>query len=199
MIRTFLAAIAAVLLSSCATANFDTQHKLGDVRGISGAQVYIYSFLDVRDGDLGARMVGAVNEQIGAQLAAHGVESALVTYRETDAARYTARSGSVMIPVEDIIASQLPQEEALGADYRLIIVPSEMMIYGANQSYVINWDLIDVRTGSLIWTTSLRGNRTIWWAADEDSTRRAQIFVNGVIEQMASSGLFQPFAPGPVI
>ncbi|MGH6950052.1 MAG: hypothetical protein ACREH4_04225, partial [Vitreimonas sp.] len=59
---TWLAAPALVLLCACATANFTT--KTGEARSIAGSQVFIYSFLDVRQDELGQRMIENVNQQL---------------------------------------------------------------------------------------------------------------------------------------
>jgi hypothetical protein len=194
MFRSLLVVIAAIALSSCATARYVTPDKLMDVPGISGAQVYIYSFLDLREADLGERMVAEVNERLRADLAERGIQTELVTYRQTQTDREPSRGLTVMIPVDRIVASQLSQEQALGADFRLMIIPSDMRIYGSNQSYEINWDLVDISTGEVVWTTRLQGGRTIWWSTGEDPEGRARAFVYGVIRQMELSGLFRPYA-----
>ncbi len=189
----WLLAPALLLLSACATANFQTDTKLGGAPSIVGSQVYIYSFIDLRETDFGDAMVNAVNRQLVERLAERSVVAQVVSYAETTAGKFTARGGgSVMIPVAEIIASRLEEEAAMGADYRLIIVPSQITIYGATQQYDVRWELVNVTSGRVVWMTALRGNRTVWYSHNEDAEGRAATFVNGVIAEMDNSGLFAP-------
>jgi hypothetical protein len=185
----WLVAPALLLIASCATANYASKAPDQSAQSIAGAQLYIYSFLDARSGDLGERMVAQVNEQLTARLTERGVASRIVTYADTTD---KPAVGTIMVPVQEIIASRLEEEAEFGADFRLIVMPSDMMIYGANQNYEITWELIDVQTGEIVWTTTLSGSRTVWWNQNEASEGRARTVVDGLIEQMAASGLFNP-------
>jgi hypothetical protein len=177
-------------VAACATANFQTNTKIETSARLPGAGVFIYSFLDLRDQDFGAAMVQQVNAQLVAQLNARGVTTDIVTFRESSRGRATSVTGTVSIPVDNIIRDNLAREQVLGADYRLIIVPSDITIYGSNHSYRLIWDLIDVRTGEIVWSANMNGNRTVWWNQNEDAEGRAETFVSGLIAEMTSSGLF---------
>lgn len=190
----FVALAAAVVLSACATANFSTPKGSGPV--ITGSQVYVYSFLDLRNDDLGARMVAQLNEQLRSRLSEHGVETQLVTFRETPQGRYTSVTGSVSVPVREIVEENGQNEEDFGADYRLLIMPTQMTIYDAAQNYQIIWDLVDANTGEVVWSSTMRGNRTVWYSANEDAEGRAATIVDGVISQMVAGNLITAAAPG---
>ena len=184
-----VAAAGLLLVAGCATASFSSKHSNENARSIAGAQLYIYSFVDARSSDLGTQMVAQVNEQLIARLNERGVASRMVTYGDTTD---KPAVGTVSIAIEEIIASRLGEEAEFGADFRLIIMPSQMNIYGATQSYEVAWELIDIRTGETVWSTTLSGNRTVWYRQDEDAEGRARTVVDGVIEEMAASGLFNP-------
>ena len=185
-----VAAAGLLLVASCATASFSSKHSNENARGASPApSSTFYSFVDARSSDLGTQMVAQVNEQLIARLNERGVASRMVTYGDTTD---KPAVGTVSIAVEEIIASRLGEEVEFGADFRLIIMPSQMNIYGATQSYEVAWELIDIRTGETVWSTTLSGNRTVWYRQDEDAEGRARTVVDGVIEEMAASGLFNP-------
>lgn len=188
MFKWIAALAAAVVLNACATANFSAK---GEGPALTGSHVYIYSFIDVRNNDLGPRMIAQVNEQLRARLAEYGVETRLVTFRETSYGRYTSVTGSVAVPVPQIVEQNARAEQEFGADYRLVIMPTQITIYDAAQNYQITWDLFDVNTGEIVWSSSMRGNRTVWYSADEDAEGRAATIVDGLINQMVASNMLQ--------
>jgi hypothetical protein len=176
-----------VLAASCATATYASKNEPGSAESIYGSQVYVYSFLDVRSSDLGRGMVEQVNQQLLSQLNARGVAAQIVTYGDvTD----KIAVGTVQVPVDEIIASYGPQEAEFGADFRLVVMPTQMTIYGATQDYQVSWQLMSVETGEVVWSTTLSGGRTVWWHQNEDSEDRARAVVDGLIAEMAASGLF---------
>lgn len=191
----FAAALA--VLGACATASFETAAKPGTLPAITGAQVYVYSFLDIRNSDLGAAMVAAVNQQLVARLAERGVEAQVLTYSEATGKPVAGWAGTVSVPIAQILAEHRDEETSFGADYRLIIMPASMNLYGANQSYQIRWSLVDAASDREMWMTTLRGDRTVWWSQNEDAEARAATFVNGVIAEMTGSGLLAAAATEP--
>lgn len=188
--RRILYAAAAIVLSGCATASFNTTNKLGPPPALGGANVYVYSFLDLRNSDLGTRMVQEVNTQLVAQLAAHTVTAEVMTYAQASEGKVPP-FGTVMVPVGEIVQSNLGREQEFGAEFRLIIMPSQMNLYGATQSYEVNWSLVEIATGETVWSTTMRGDRTVWWSQDEDYQSRAETVVLGVIDQMVAGDLFR--------
>ncbi len=185
------------LLTACATATFDTPAKLGQRESITGTQIYVYSFLDLRRRDLGGGMVEAVNRQLGERLAERGVETRFLTYSEATGKPVTGWPGSVSVPVARIVADHLNEEIGFGAEYRLLAMPSSMNLSGAGQRYQVLWSLVDVASGDEVWRTTLNGGRTVWLLQDEDAEARAAMFVDGVIAEMTRSGLLAP-ASSPV-
>ena len=71
-----------------------------------------------------------------------------------------------------------------------MVFPSMVTTTGANIDSQINWTLIDAKTDKPVWTTKQSSSRTIWWNNDEAPESRAKQFVDGVMAQMAASGLF---------
>jgi hypothetical protein len=188
---TFAVASACLVLSACATARFESAAQPGAVVPlISGSQVYVYSFLDIRNADLGAPMVAAVHQQLVARLAEHGVEALVLTYGAATGKPVDLGTGTVRVPVERVVQGNSEVEAGFGADYRLIILPARMTLTGAGQNYRIDWTLVEVATGRAVWSTILRGGRTVWWNTSEDAEGRAAMFVNGAMAEMASAGMF---------
>ena len=194
-----LAVVAA--LGACATARFETAAKPGTLPAITGTQVYVYSFLDIRNSDLGAAMVAAVNQRLVARLGERGVEARVLTYSEATGKPVAGWAGTVSVPIAQILAEHRDEETSFGAEYRLLIMPASMNLYGANQSYQIRWSLAEVASDREMWMTTLRGDRTVWWSQSEDAEARAATFVDGVIAEMTGSGLLAPPAPAtaPVV
>jgi hypothetical protein len=202
IMKKLLGMLLALALSACATTSFTTKTSTTDAR-LTGQHLYIYSMLDLRTSDFGAAMVGGVHDQLRARLGDRGVTTEMLTYADTlDGRPLTPQNQTVRIPLERIIAENQTREQDFGATYRLIVVPASMRIQGAGQSYDVNWVLIEIPTNRVVWSTTLQGSRTIWWSQNEDPARRATAFVDGVIAQMESSGLFDathvaPAAPTP--
>ena len=193
--RRFAGFLLAFVLSACATASFTTKSAATDAR-LSNQHLYIYSMLDLRASDFGVSMVSAVHDQLRARLGQHGVTTEIVTYADTlNGKPLTPQNGTVRIPLEQIISSHQAQEQTFGASYRLIVMPASMQISDMGQSYDVNWVLIQIPSNRVVWSSTLQGSRTVWWSQNEDAMRRAMTFVDGVIAQMESSGLFGDATP----
>jgi hypothetical protein len=196
-----LGVVLALALSACATTSFATKATTTDAR-LANQHLYIYSMLDLRANQFGGSMVADVNQRLRARLAERGVTTELVTYADTLDGKAPAQFESVQVPLAQIVIAHEPQEQAFGATYRLIVMPTSMRIGGAGQSYDVNWVLMEISSSRVVWSTTLQGSRTIWWSQSEDANGRATAFVDGVIAQMESSGLFgaapaAPTAPSP--
>src|SRR5689334_1261288 len=189
IMRKLLGVLLALALSACATATFSTKTTATDTR-LTNQHLYIYSMLDLRANQFGATMVAEVNQRLRARLAEHGVTTEMVTYADARDDKAPAQFESVQVPLAQIVIAHEPQEQAFGATYRLIVMPASMRIGGAGQSYDVNWVLMEISSGRVVWSTTLQGSRTIWWSQSEDASGRATAFVDGVIAQMESSGLF---------
>ncbi|HET6231099.1 MAG TPA: hypothetical protein VFE05_13580 [Longimicrobiaceae bacterium] len=159
---------------------------------VSVPSVYVYSFLDLRAADLGPRMIGGVEQQLASALRSHGVESEQHRFSEDPISAEFARvHGTERIPVREVIARNAADEGRFAAPYRLIIFPMQTTQSGSWYYYDFRWTLQDAKTQRVVWSTTSRGRHLNWMRSDENSTKRAQVIVDGVIGEMVSSGLLK--------
>jgi hypothetical protein len=195
-LRITFAIVAAIELAACATTSFERTTTIQSGTEVAGASVVVYSFLDVRKDFFGEQMLAMMHSQLEDQLKTRGVNARVVVYKHT--ARETDFTSLLMgmnrnvvsVPIKTYMLSQRPEEEKRGDKYRLMVFPSMVTTTGANIDSQINWTLIDTKTDKPVWTTSQNTSRTIWWNNDEAPETRSKQFVDGVLTQMASSGLF---------
>lgn len=187
---------AAMALSACASLNYSSTENPTHVT-LVGSQVYVYSFLDIRNSEFGTRMVRAANEQIVEGLGARGVQSEFITYHQTEAGMATtSEGGSMVIPIDQIVASRRAYEQQIGADFRLLVIPSQMLVNSAAHDFEVRWVLVDTSDNRTVWQSTLRGSRTVWVGGnDSDPENRARRFVEGLFVQMQQRGLFAPATP----
>lgn len=179
------------LLSGCATNEFAATKSEVAGLNIKGAHVYVYSFLDVRDPELGPTMTAEVNAQLTKALAAADVQAKVLPFKASEIGRYsTLTNGNVRIPVRETVFANLAQEREFGAQYRMVIFPSNMQLQGAWKHYDIKWDLFDAQSGKLVWSTTSHGKHMTTWKVDEDPQPRAKIIVDGIIAEFKNSHLY---------
>ncbi len=190
---TLLAVILAVGLSACAS-----KPRFNESTPIySGTQpvtsLFIYSFLDVREQSLGKNFLRELERQLKDELSSHGVQSRQLSSLDSP---YMAsfslgstqtgylRTG-ISVPVAEVIQDNASVESASGASHRLVMFPKLIHRYGDGPPiYEVNWDLIDVRTGRLNWSVTSSTMHGVWLHNDEKPVERAQLMVQGIIEQM---------------
>lgn len=157
---------------------------------IRGSKVYAYSFLDLRDAELGADMLSQIDAQLTQSLASANVAMKVLRFKDSEPGRsFATTSGGMSVPVRQTIDSNLSEEKAQGTDYRLVVFPSKITLSGAWKFYDIRWDLIDVRTGRAVWSSASQGKHLTMWKNDEDPEARAKVIVDGVVAEFKKSGL----------
>lgn len=195
-LRIAIALAAAMALSACATTNFASTTTIQSGTEVAGTSIVVYSFLDVRKDFFGEQMLTMMHNQLEDQLKQRGVNARVVVYKhaapETDfkSLFLGVNRNIVSIPLKTYLQSQRPEEEKRGDKYRLMVFPSMVTTTGANIDSQINWTLVDAKTDKAVWTTKQSTSRTIWWNSDEAPETRSKQFVDGVMAQMATSGLF---------
>ncbi|GAA0643901.1 hypothetical protein [Brevundimonas lenta] len=190
LIGLIASALFALALSACATNEFSDTRTTPGFQSVRGSPIYIYSFLDVREQYFGPTMLTTFDRMLQDQLAAKGVKSELLRFKESEPAmEFILSDATARLPVGDVVASNKSAESALNARYRLVIFPVAFT-QATTQTYQINWMLIDVDTGRTVWRTTSSGVRTIWASHDEDAENRAKLIVDGIIAEMSGSGLF---------
>ena len=157
---------------------------------IRNDKVYVYSFLDLREGMFGATMLAAVNQQITDKLAAAGVKAKVLSFKATDTGRYfPVTQASADIPVDKVIAANSHDEADFGARYRLIVFPLATETQGAWVIYDLRWELVDVRSGQDVWIVKSHGSHMVMLQADEQPESRAAEVVDDFIAQLRKYGL----------
>ena len=144
---------------------------------LRGSLVYVYTFLDARQKELGVRLVDEVNRRLVDDLNAQGVRTKVLRFVDSpegsnipseDIERFTmlfglysrnvnlGRSG-FFIPVPQIVEANRTDEIASGAKYRLIVFPQDINP-GFGARYTIRWSLYDTATSQRVWSYAYGGH-----------------------------------------
>jgi hypothetical protein len=189
--------VAVLSVAGCATApKFHTQ-LTPVVLPINS--VYIYSFLDVREKQLGVNFLQAVQHDLQDELTQHGVRSKQLWFNSSpqraefslneSAPRGLRRESTVRIPVLEVIGGNASDERAFGASYRLVMSPSDITNSGVGFDSQVTWILTDVKSGQVVWRATSRMSTVNLIKVDEDPSGRAQLFVHGLMQEMAKENL----------
>ncbi|MEP6875213.1 MAG: hypothetical protein ABI887_12685 [Burkholderiales bacterium] len=188
--RRMTIAASILALTGCATNQFSQTQTRVEGSSLRNTSVYVYSFLDIRDVEFGPQMLGAFDRQFIKALAGSQVKASVLHFKDSDPGKYySATNASMQIPVRETIVSNVPNERQAGADYRLVIFPSKMTLSGAWKFYDVRWDLVNVKNGQTVWTTSSQGKHLNAWKNDEDPEARAKTIVDGIVAEMRKSSL----------
>jgi hypothetical protein len=162
------------------------------VEGVSlkGTKLYIYSFLDIRDRQFGPNLLTQIDALLTRELANSQVSAKVLRFKDSETARYsTMLQEQMSVPVKEVIKSAHENERSFGADFRLIVFPSAMTLAGAWVHYDVRWDLIESKSGKLVWSTVSQGKHMNAWKHDEDPEIRAKTIVDGIIAELKNSRL----------
>ena len=165
---------------------------------LTGAPLYIYSFLDVREEEFSSELLAEVDKQLQAALTAQNVPSKLLRFRDSTVADSFAQLTAVptrgrsqsteLIPVGQTIQSNLDAERSFGARYRLLAFPSNFEVSGGWRFFQIRWRLIDCATNRTLWNYTYKGRNMIWLVNGERAESRAKPIVDTLIAQLQSQG-----------
>ncbi len=185
------------VLTACSTTNFVSSQTADDIEPITGSQVAIYSFLDIRVTEFGEDMLTEFESAFQNALSERSVESFYVNFSDSKVAKFSSFSTSVnrqayqQIPIADVIEEYADREAEAGTDFRLVIIPSNMRVHEVGHYYDVKWLLLEAETDEIVWEGVLKGDRTIWWSTNENSDGRAQEFAQLAIDAMTAAGLFR--------
>jgi hypothetical protein len=207
--RAVLALLPALGLPGCAVTQVRTPvREFQGQRPVSAA--YVYSFMDLRERELGSKFLDQLRRQLGDALASHDVRSTQLSFSESpvrseyamgpDPARGFSwgllagrprESSSTRVPVREVVAANLAAESNFGASHRLIVFPAMLTQTGVGANFDVRWDLIDVVTGRLDWfsLTSTRHMNLIY--KDENPESRAKALVDNVTAEMLKAGVLR--------
>lgn len=180
--------------------------KLAPGEKLQGSSIYVYTFLDVRDAEFGRKVIDQFELQIVDALAAKGIRAKALRFKRSSVgAGYISPPASTtggnwfsgysygktdVVPVEQVVASNVADELAVGARYRLLVLPSSYNVYGSWQHYTLRWVLMDIKSGGMLWSHSYSGKHLMLWKPDENSVKRARKLVDGGLSELISSPLY---------
>lgn len=166
-------------------------------------KVYIYSFLDVRQNNLGNNYLAMFEPLLAEELAKRNVNSKQLWFNRSQTARHTAmmdtvtfaglnhRNSTTQVPVKRTITENLADESSFGARYRMTLFPKSI----SNNAYAIHIDIEDATTGKLVWYATMNGRNFNWVIADEVPEQRARLSVQSIVEALDGSHLLPSATP----
>lgn len=196
VLRKFWFLILILCLSGCATTSFRKPPS-----PYSGAnafeKVYVYSFVDIREKEIGANFMVELERTFGDALTKHGVTIEQLWFMKSPyASEYSLQQtstgfqkGTTRVPVVEVITANQKAESAFGPSHRMIIFPASFTAIDGGPAYDFRWDIYDVKSGNLDWTATSTTSVTNWAKADENPVERAQMMVKGIIDEMKKAGV----------
>jgi hypothetical protein len=195
------ALLAVLVLSGCATAPKFTTSVADTQTRVSS--VYIYSFLDLREKELGPKNIAEIERQLADTLTSHGVRSKQLWFnrapvREEIALNQQKQGNwfldlgtSVRVPVNEVIASNAEDEKAFGPQCRLVVFPTSTTETGTGVIVQLRWLLSEVSSGKVIWSATSNTNNMNMWKFDEYPEERAFMLVDGLVKELLRVGVFK--------
>lgn len=163
---------------------------------LKGNFVYIYSFLDVREDGYTAKVIDQFDADLLARLDTVSSDGKILRFKESKVSRSDEffAGGSVhgsesrSIPVMQTIASNLQDEVASNARYRLIIFPSNYIVSGAWRHYEIRFVLMDTITDRRMMSYNYSGRHMVLFSNSENAASRSKKIIDALFEQLAAEG-----------
>ena len=178
-----------VLLCGCST-QFSATRSEAPGLSLKGQPLYVYSFMDLRNIELGATMVAEVSKQLGEALTAAGVPAKVLSYKETEVGRnFINVLATVQVNPGETARRNAADEARFGTRYRMVIFPSSTKT-GVIKSSVVTWTIYEAATGKLVWSTTSFVKSTTLYSNDEFPQARAKAIVTGVMAELAKSQLY---------
>lgn len=183
--RTVLLA-ATGLMAGCSTAVTRTESARAGI-GLRSRKLFVYSFLDVHDTLFGPQMLSSLDARLSRSLASAGVETATFHFGDSEFAQsVTAVNGGIVLPVRQRVQANAGNERRAAIDFRLLALPRKMFLSGPWKHYEIQWQLEEVSSGETVWSSVTEGKHR---DAQADSIGRAEMIVDGLIEELRKGGL----------
>lgn len=196
--KRLLAVFFALSLCSCATTSFDSKTpNPSETTPITA--VYVYSFLDLREGSLGKNFLNEVRRQLDRALTHDGVRTKQLWFNDSplraqfslEAAGPTAARTSMRVPVAEVVNATRDDERAFGASHRLIVFPASITSTNSGSTFTVRWDLIDSQTNRPTWTTTSRSHHMKWFLGDENPEERATTFVQSFLTELRKAHIIK--------
>jgi len=178
-----------VLIQGCASNKFTKTEIYQDGVSLKGQSILVYSFLDIRKKEFGTKMLKSLNNQLISGFQAENINAEVIDFLDSEAALSFSISNSGQLPVEAFVNKNMENENAFGSHFRLIIIPSQMTIQGANKHYEIRWNLVDSNTNTVVWKAFSEGSHSTWAHTDENPEGRAKAMLKYFFLNLKHHGL----------
>jgi hypothetical protein len=196
MLRTAMPFLVFALCTGCAT-NFRPAQPFAGKSSVSS--VYIYSFLDLREGTIGPNFLTEVRQEFARGFESRAVRTKQLWFNESPLrAQYALQSeqtgpgkSSLRVPVDEVIAANRADEESIGTTHRLVIFPIQVSQSSSYSGFQVRWDIRDAKTNELNWSTTSYSQHQRWVGGDENPAGRAKEFVEAAIAEMEKAGVFR--------
>ncbi|WP_447726492.1 hypothetical protein [Sphingomonas koreensis] len=164
---------------------------------LRGNFVYIYSFLDVREDGYTTKVIDQFDADLIARLGTVSASGKILRFKQSKLNRTEEffaggsldGSESRAIPVMQTIASNLQNEIAANARYRLIIFPSNYIVSGAWRHYEIRFVLMDTITNSRVMNYDYSGRHMVLFSSSENAAARSKKIIDALFAQLTAEGL----------
>ena len=161
---------------------------------LQGSSVYVYSFLDVRQEQYTSKVLDQFDAELTRRLAALKIGSHILRFRQSRMNRSdefyagSANRESRAVPVMETVYSNLPEERAAQARFRLIVFPSDYTVAGAWRFYEIRFILMDAETSSRLWTYTYSGKHLVMLKDSENAEGRSKKILDKLFAELKSGG-----------
>lgn len=177
------------LLQGCASNKFVQTKVYQDGISLNGKSVYVYSFMDIRDSEFGTKMLQSLDNQLISGFENEGVKAKVLDFLDSEAAISFSMSNSGELPLDAFVLKNQKDENSFGANFRLIIIPSQMTLQGAWKYYDVRWSLIDAKTNKIVWRAMSEGSHLTGMYNDENPDGRAQTILKELFLQLKKDKL----------
>lgn len=163
---------------------------------LQGSFVYVYSFLDVREGEYTSKVLDQFDSDLTARLQAQAIGSKILRFERSAASSNEFYAGgsvngneSRSIPVMETVFRNLADEAAAKARFRLIVFPSRYTVAGAWRFYEIRFVLMDARSNRRVMDYIYSGKHLVMLKNSENAGARSKKILDHLFEELKSRGL----------
>jgi len=198
LLRTSLLAGAAMLAAACSMpTRFEAQTRVSASEApVRVESVYVYSFLDVREAQLGREFMKQFERILAEQLRARGVNSKQLWYGGVPDDSLQARPlasapSSQRLPIAKVVADNAGAESAFNPSHRLLVTPAELSRAGSWIKALVRFDVVERASGKSLWTLRADTMHLHFATLDDGAEQRARQLVNGLIAEMQKAGMIR--------
>ncbi len=195
-VHVFLMSAALAFASGCVhQPKFSTTTRTADTDALKLDKLYVYSFLDFREGSLGKDFANSFEKQLKQRLDAAGVKSEFLWYKNSPVeATYSLKTtgtgpggSSTQLPIGEVIRANAEAERAFDASHRLIIFPKSVFTNAGTKKFEISWTVLD-RSGRTVWATKSMMDEFNYYGLGVNGNDRATAIVDAFVKEVRADG-----------